>query len=150
MSEQALPIVNCPHHKPGDDKKPHACGLGYYGGSPSVGVCTNACPEYAKHNNLPAPAGASEDEKLTKQQAKMMKDRWPKDRRFRNIESMAGKNYHVEGRWWHEHAGLGDTVKWAIEKVSFGLIKQKKGCGCAKRQNWLNRKFPYPWAKRMR
>ena len=48
------------------------------------------------------------------------------------------------------HSGLGDTVKWAIEKVSFGRIKQKKGCGCAKRQSWLNRHFPYRLPKWMK
>ncbi len=51
-------------------------------------------------------------------------------------------------RWYHKHRGLGDTVKWAIKVVSFGLIKQKKDCGCKNRQNWLNRKFPYPWSDR--
>ena len=45
-----------------------------------------------------------------------------------------------------EHRGLGDTVKWFIEVVSFGRIKQKKVCGCKKRQSWLNRKFPYRWS----
>tara|TARA_R100001463_G_scaffold5098_1_gene17888 strand:- start:365 stop:682 length:318 start_codon:yes stop_codon:yes gene_type:complete len=39
--------------------------------------------------------------------------------------------------------GLGDTVKKVIETVSFGKIKQKKDCGCKKRQEKLNEMFPY-------
>jgi hypothetical protein len=34
-------------------------------------------------------------------------------------------------------------VKKIIETVSFGKIKQKKGCGCKKRQEKLNELFPY-------
>lgn len=41
--------------------------------------------------------------------------------------------------------GLGDTVKKAIELTTFGLVKQKPGCGCQGRQAWLNKKFPYKW-----
>ena len=41
--------------------------------------------------------------------------------------------------------GLGDTAKKAIQIGSFGLIKQKPGCGCKGRQAWLNKKFPYKW-----
>jgi len=41
--------------------------------------------------------------------------------------------------------GLGDTVKKAIEVTTFGLVKQKPGCGCQGRQAWLNKKFPYKW-----
>jgi hypothetical protein len=41
--------------------------------------------------------------------------------------------------------GLGDTVKKAITVTTFGLIKQKPGCGCKGRQAWLNKKFPYKW-----
>ena len=39
--------------------------------------------------------------------------------------------------------GFGDTVKHWIETVSFGLIKQKPGCGCERRQHKLNKWFPY-------
>jgi len=39
--------------------------------------------------------------------------------------------------------GLGDTVKKWIEVVSFGKIKQKPDCGCKKRQDKLNKLFPY-------
>ena len=41
--------------------------------------------------------------------------------------------------------GLGDTVKKAIEITTSGMVKQKPGCGCAGRQAWLNKKFPYKW-----
>jgi hypothetical protein len=41
--------------------------------------------------------------------------------------------------------GLGDTVKKAITVTTFGLVKQKPGCGCKGRQAWLNKKFPYKW-----
>ena len=43
--------------------------------------------------------------------------------------------------------GLGDTVKKAIEVTTFGMVKQKEGCGCQGRQAWLNKKFPYKWYK---
>tara|TARA_R110001592_G_scaffold359705_1_gene666673 strand:+ start:85 stop:549 length:465 start_codon:yes stop_codon:yes gene_type:complete len=43
--------------------------------------------------------------------------------------------------------GLGDTVKKAITVTTFGLVKQKPGCGCEGRQAWLNKKFPYKWYK---
>jgi len=49
----------------------------------------------------------------------------------------------VEGLLGGGSVGLGDTVKYWIETVSFGLIKQKKGCGCERRQHFLNKKFPY-------
>lgn len=39
--------------------------------------------------------------------------------------------------------GLGDTVAKVIEVATFGLVKKKSGCGCDKRQKWLNEKFPY-------
>lgn len=35
--------------------------------------------------------------------------------------------------------GLGDIVAWLIKRVSFGRVVQKPGCGCAKRQETLNR-----------
>ena len=37
--------------------------------------------------------------------------------------------------------GLGDTVAWAIGKVTFGLVKPC--CACGRRRAWLNRVFPY-------
>ena len=93
-----------------------SCLRGYYGGRPSAGTCQLACPEYRIHN-------ASEAEPIVAAVP-------PKVRQY---------------RWCPNHRGVGDTVKWAIKVVSFGLIKQKKDCGCKNRQNWLNRKFPYPW-----
>jgi len=39
--------------------------------------------------------------------------------------------------------GLGDTVEAAIKRVTFGKIRPKKGCGCEKRKQLLNRTFPY-------
>lgn len=39
--------------------------------------------------------------------------------------------------------GLGDTVAWWIEKLGFGRVKERPGCGCRRRREWLNRLFPY-------
>lgn len=40
--------------------------------------------------------------------------------------------------------GLGDTVKKVIEYVGLDkLVKNKKSCGCRKRQEKLNKLFPY-------
>ncbi len=39
--------------------------------------------------------------------------------------------------------GLGDTVAWWIDKLSFGRIKERPGCGCRDRRAWLNRLLPY-------
>lgn len=37
--------------------------------------------------------------------------------------------------------GLGDTVSYAIKKVTSGSVKE---CGgCKKRKEWLNRNVPY-------
>jgi hypothetical protein len=36
--------------------------------------------------------------------------------------------------------GLGDVVAAATKAVG---IKQRQGCGCARRQKWLNEKFPF-------
>ena len=54
----------------------------------------------------------------------------------------------VQPRWKNAilgsgSVGFGDTVKHWIETVSFGLIKQKPGCGCQRRQHRLNKWFPY-------
>lgn len=100
-----------------------ACLKGYYGGRPSVGTCKLMCPEYKMQN--PESPDRSQSPKVV-------------------TEPLEVRPY----RWYHKHRGLGDTVKWAIKVVSFGLIKQKKDCGCKNRQNWLNRKFPYPWRAR--
>jgi hypothetical protein len=40
--------------------------------------------------------------------------------------------------------GLGDTVANVLAKVG---IPKWKGCGCSKRQEWLNKHFPYGSAK---
>ena len=53
----------------------------------------------------------------------------------------------VQPRWKNAilgsgSVGFGDTVKHWIETVSFGLIKQKPGCGCQRRQHRLNKWFP--------
>lgn len=39
--------------------------------------------------------------------------------------------------------GLGDTVAKVIAITSLGSIKPKKGCGCDKRKDILNKAFPY-------
>lgn len=37
--------------------------------------------------------------------------------------------------------GFGDTLAWAIERITFGLVKP---CGrCNRRRAWLNRLWPY-------
>ena len=36
--------------------------------------------------------------------------------------------------------GLGDTVALGLHAIG---IRKRKGCGCGKRQAWLNRTFPY-------
>ena len=95
------------------------CSLGYYGGNPSPHTCRFLCPNWSLENDGP---GAQKYVEIR-----------PKKKWFKMFK---------------EHRGLGDTVKWAIKVVSFGLIKQKKDCGCKNRQNWLNRKFPYPWSDR--
>ena len=38
------------------------------------------------------------------------------------------------------HKGLGDTVAAITDLVG---IKKTEGCGCKKRQAWLNKKIPY-------
>lgn len=38
-------------------------------------------------------------------------------------------------------AGVGDTVEKGIKKVTFGLVPTCPGC--KKRQEWLNKHFPY-------
>lgn len=43
--------------------------------------------------------------------------------------------------------GFGDTVAVWIKKISFGLLRPTPNCGCAKRQDWLNRLFPYGTVK---
>jgi len=38
------------------------------------------------------------------------------------------------------HKGFGDTVAALTDLVG---IKKTEGCGCKKRQAWLNKKIPY-------
>lgn len=102
-----------------------SCEQGFYGGRPSHNVCITHCPVYLKANG--------------------------QEIKYETVgESTKPRNRNRPNNVPPTHAGLGDTVKWAIEKVSFGRIKQKKGCGCAKRQSWLNRHFPYRLPKWMK
>jgi hypothetical protein len=39
--------------------------------------------------------------------------------------------------------GLGDTVEAVIKRATFGRVRPKKGCGCEKRKQWLNKKVSY-------
>lgn len=55
-------------------------------------------------------------------------------------ESIAGGNLRPRGRAFRRHQGLGDTVAWFLKKLGF---RQKKTCGCEKRQKKLNAIFPY-------
>lgn len=101
------------------------CKQGFYGGRPSPSVCTTHCPVYLKANGREIQYESVADS--------------PKPKTRPQRQNVKPK-----------HVGFGDTVKWAIEKVSFGRIKQKKGCGCAKRQSWLNRRLPYRLPKWMK
>ncbi len=40
----------------------------------------------------------------------------------------------------NNHKGFGDTVAALTDLVG---IKKTEGCGCQKRQAWLNKKIPY-------
>ena len=128
-----LPVVNCPFMEHGTG----LCKRGYYGGRPSPGVCWNHCPEHRIQNpdhkfyNRPP---ASPPQPLVKvEDLGEKKIELPKEKQAKWVERFLGEG----------SVGLGDTVKYWIETVSFGLIKQKKGCGCERRQHFLNRKFPY-------
>jgi len=112
--------VNCEFWNDG------VCTQGFYGGRPSQSVCTTHCPVYLKANGREI----------------VYETVAPEVQRPKNTPRL----FKIQQR----HEGFGDTVKWAIEKVSFGRIKQKKGCGCAKRQSWLNRHFPYRLPKWMK
>ena len=128
-----LPVVNCSFM----DHKTGTCKRGYYGGRPSPGVCWKHCPEhhiqnadhiFYKRPSSPHPSqkpAGVEDTTTTIKQRPAWKIKW--------AEKLLGEG----------SIGLGDTVKYWIEIVSFGRIKQKKGCGCQRRQHFLNRKFPY-------
>jgi len=115
--------VNCDHWNEG------VCALNYFGGRPSYGTCVGHCPVYLKVNGKTF----NHQTHLTEHEPRKPFDPVLHRRKIKIT-----------------HKGLGDTVKWAIEKFSFGLIKQKKGCGCAKRQSWLNRHFPYQLPKWLR
>jgi len=121
-----LKQVKCEHWSEGE------CKMGFYGGRPSYGTCTTHCPVYLKANG-----------KTIKYHTHTT-DHKPRKTWDQILESEKKRRAMT-------HTGLGDTVKWLIETVSFGRIKQKKGCGCAKRQSWLNRHFPYrlpKWLKK--
>ena len=105
--------------------KEGVCQKGFYGGRPSASVCMTHCPIYLSAN------GKQIDYDTNGNRVKTV----------RPNQAAKSKTGHI---------GLGDTVTWAIEKVSFGRIRQKKGCGCAQRQSWLNRHFPYRLPKWMK
>jgi len=42
--------------------------------------------------------------------------------------------------------GLGDTVEKILGKL--GIKQRKKGCGCGKRRDWLNKVVPYKKKKK--
>lgn len=42
--------------------------------------------------------------------------------------------------WKRSPRGLGDVFAWLFAKMGF---KPKPGCGCKKRQEKLNRRFPF-------
>ena len=123
-----MKTVNCEHWENG------VCKMDYYGGRPSWGTCVHHCPVYLKVNGkkfeheepFDPTVGDTHELDVEEEHKNYMRQKM-------------GRNRPQKKR----HAGLGDTVKWVIEKVSFGKIKQKKGCGCKKRQSWLNRHFPY-------
>lgn len=39
--------------------------------------------------------------------------------------------------------GLGDAVAWWIDKLTFGRVKERPGCGCRRRREWLNKLVPF-------
>jgi hypothetical protein len=45
---------------------------------------------------------------------------------------------HIETKNGGKIVGLGDVVAKAIDTLTFGLIHKTAGCGCDKRQAWLN------------
>lgn len=96
------------------------CQNHYYGGRPSVGTCTMHCPEYKvqqlTRDGQSVPEAQINNRYVTEEYEKTVSEK---------------------------SKGLGDTVKKWIEVVSFGKIKQKPDCGCKKRQDKLNKLFPY-------
>ncbi len=117
------------------------CHLNYYGGYPSKGVCEKRCPAFMVQNptleskELPPPVIQSLESmnaEILKVQEKRI-DMTPPRKKIAWREAIIGGN----------SVGFGDTVKYWIEKVSFGLVKQKPGCGCERRQHLLNKWFPY-------
>ncbi len=103
------------------------------------------CSKHSYVDNQSVCALGYWDGKPTPQTCRLLCPQW-------SLENKATPKQAVEVRpkkWYDvfkQHRGVGDTVKWFIEVVSFGRIKQKKGCGCKQRQSWLNRKFPYRWS----
>ncbi len=118
--------VECVHWNEG------ICAMGFYGGSPSFGTCVGHCPVYLKVHG-----------KTVTYETELTEHAPRKPLSYYTQNSIPRPRLN--------HKGLGDTVKWAIEKVSFGRIRPKKGCGCDKRQSWLNHHFPYrlpKWIKK--
>ena len=135
--------VNCQHWGPVSETETRfgKCHLNYYGGYPSKGVCEKHCPAFKLQN--PTVEGKEANvatlQSLRDRDAKVIANRekridmTPPRKRIPWREAIIGS----------ESVGFGDTVKYWIEKVSFGMIKQKPGCGCERRQHLLNKWFPY-------
>lgn len=51
------------------------------------------------------------------------------------------------GRYVPYSCGLGTRIAHFIKRLG---IRQKPGCGCAKRQAWLDRQFPLQFLSRLR
>lgn len=62
-------------------------------------------------------------------------------------EGTSGLPPDVEEKYrrnWARPRGVGDTVKAFIDKWIPDCLKPKaEDCGCKKRQEWLNKAFPY-------
>lgn len=135
--------VNCQHWGPVSETETRfgKCHFNYYGGYPSKGVCEKHCPAFKLQN--PTVEGKEANvatlQSLRDLDAKVIANRekridmTPPRKRIPWREEIIGS----------ESVGFGDTVKYWIEKVSFGMIKQKPGCGCERRQHLLNKWFPY-------
>ncbi len=135
--------VNCQHWGPVSKAETRfgKCHLNYYGGYPSKGVCEKHCPAFKIQNPTVEgkEANVATIQSLRELDAKVIANRkkridmTPPRKRIPWREAIIGS----------ESVGFGDTVKYWIEKVSFGMIKQKPGCGCERRQHLLNKWFPY-------
>ena len=136
--------VKCQHWGPVSETETRfgKCHLNYYGGYPSKGVCEKHCPAFKLQNptveNMEVSSApiiqSLQDLNATITAARERRiDMTPQRKRIPWREFIIGS----------ESVGFGDTVKYWIEKVSFGMIKQKEGCGCERRQHLLNKWFPY-------